>query len=479
MALQAAWAGPTDTPLHALSVAQAAALIGHKKITPTQLVQACAERIERLNPRIHAFVTPTLESALQSAHQATQDIAQGQYRGVLHGIPIAHKDVFLTQGVRTTAHSRALRDWVPEVDAALVSGLARLGAISLGKTACHEFAFGSPAADDLFPPARNPWSLAHMPGSSSSGSGAAVAAGLCLAASGTDTGGSIRHPAAACGLVGLKPTRHAYPMAGVLALAPSLDVAGFLTRCALDQALLWDAWHGSSLVAQCSARAPLAVLQGLRIGVPEGLWQHPQTGQATHDAQIQQGFEQALQILQAQGAQVVAVQLPPSAQVVQAANTLIGYEAFEQLQRIWREGPELLGQGLRQKLAAAQGLSLNDYHGARVLAEQWRGELSAVLATQVDVLMWPGREALPESLQTLMDQPTAQRSACNRLYSLTGHPALTCPMGLSSEGLPMALQFGAPLHAEGLLLQVAQALEASLGWPSPSRLPSRLPWLLD
>jgi aspartyl-tRNA(Asn)/glutamyl-tRNA(Gln) amidotransferase subunit A len=458
---------PDQTPLHALSLAQASALIRQRQITPLQLVQACAERIEQLDGQTHAFVTPTLDAALQAANQATREMAQGHCRGLLHGIPIAHKDVFLTQGVRTTAHSRHWRNWVPEVSATLVTGLERLGAISLGKTACHEFAFGSPAPGDVFPPARNPWHLAHMPGSSSSGSGAAVAARYCMAATGTDTGGSIRHPAAACGLVGMKPTRHTYPLSGVIALAPSLDVAGFLTRSALDQAVIWDAWHGSDVSGLCTADVQHTVLRGLRIGVPTDLWQHPDTGQATHDPQIQACFEQALQTLQAHGAQVVPVSMPPQNQVVQAANVTIAYEAFQQLQHIWREQPQDLGEGLQKKLAGAALLSQSEYHAARVQADAWQQDVSAVLAGQADVLMWPGREALPETLQALMDQPTAQRSACNRLFSLTGHPALTCPMGVSSEGLPMALQMGAALHAEARLMQVAHALSSILGWRLP------------
>ena len=459
-----------DMPLHALSLAQASALIRQKTITPVQLVQAYIERIERLDGQMNAFVTPTLDAAMQAAHQATREIAQGQYRGPLHGIPMAHKDVYLTQGVRTTAHSRHLHDWVPSVSATLVTGLERSGVVSLGKTACHEFAFGSPSEDDLFPSARNPWHLAHMPGSSSSGSGAAVAAGFCLAATGTDTGGSIRHPAAACGVVGLKPTRHAYPVSGVIALAPSLDVAGFLTRTALDQALIWDAWHGSDVATACTADVQRSVLRGLRIGVPADLWRSAENGRATHDPQIQACFDETLQKLQAEGAQVVTVKTkdwPPQAAVVQAANNLIAYEAFQQLQHIWRDHPDQLGQGLRQKLASAAQLSLDDYHAARVQADVWQQQVSALLAEQVDVLMWPGREALPETLQALMANPTGQRSACNRLFSLTGHPALTCPMGVSTQGLPMALQIGAAMHAEGHLLQVAHAVASAIGWHLP------------
>ena len=470
MPLESPLEAASEAPLHALSLAQASALIRRGQITPVQLVQAYSDRIEALDAQTHAFVTPTLTSAMQAAHQATREIRAGQYRGPLHGIPIAHKDVFLTQGERTTAHSRHLQDWVPPISSTLVTGLARLGAISLGKTACHEFAFGSPAADDPFPPARNPWNLAHMPGSSSSGSGAAVAASFCLAATGTDTGGSIRHPAAACGVVGMKPTRHAYPMSGVLALAPTLDVAGFITRTALDQAVIWDAWHGTDVAAACMADARSSVLKGLRIGVPAGLWKNPENDQATHDPQIQACFEMALDKLQGAGAQVLTVNLPPQQQVVHAANTLIGYEAFQQLQHIWRDQPEHLGQGLRQKLASAATLSLNDYQAARVQADVWQAQVSAVLAGQVDVLMWPGREALPETLQALMEQPTAQRSACNRLFSLTGHPALTCPMGVSTQGLPMALQMGSAMHSERHLLQVAHAFEALIAWQWPSLL---------
>lgn len=456
-----------DKPLHDLSLAQASALIRQRTITPIQLVQSCIERVERLDGQLHALLTPTLDAAMHAAQQASLEIGQGHYRGPLHGIPMAHKDVFLTQGVRTTAHSRHLRDWVPQVSASLVTGLERLGAISLGKTACHEFAFGSPASDDAFPPARNPWHLAHMPGSSSSGSGAAVAAGLCLAATGTDTGGSIRHPAAACGVVGLKPTRHAYPMSGVLALAPSLDVAGFLTRTALDQALIWDAWHGTDVAASCTEGAQHPVLQGLRIGVPVGLWHHPETGQATHDLQIQTCFEATLQQLQNQGAQVLLVNIPPQPLVVKAANTLIAYEAFQQLQHIWREHPDDLGHGLRQKLAGAAQLSLDEYQAARVQADVWQHEVNALLSQQVDVLMWPGREALPETLNALMESPSAPRSACNRLFSLTGHPAITCPIGVSTQGLPMAVQIGGALHGERHLLQVAHAMELAIGWHLP------------
>lgn len=454
-------------PLHRLSLWQASQGIRDRVFTPLDLVEAGLDRIRTCEPRVHAWITVTEEDALQAAWHATQEMAGGHYYGPLHGIPIGHKDVFLTRGVRTTAHSRHLLDWVPSVSATMVTRLQALGAISLGKTACHEFAFGSPAPDDLLPPARNPWQPAHMPGSSSSGSAVAVALGMCMAATGTDTGGSIRHPAAACGLVGLKPTRHTYPMQGVLALAPSLDVAGFLTRSTLDQAVLWDAWHGTQITALCLSQSPAEVLRGLRIGIPEGLWEEGD-GSPTHHPQIRTCFEDLLRKLQALGAQVVPVSLPARDEVVKAANTVIAFEAFGQLQKAWREHPEALGQGLRQKLASAETIALDDYHAAGVQAVQWGQLLSALMPRQVDVFMWPGREQLPETMQSLMDRPTAQRSACNRLYSLTGHPALTGPMGVAAEGLPMAVQIGAAWHQEPLLMQIGHALEQVQGWQLPA-----------
>ncbi|MDB5840025.1 MAG: gatA 2, partial [Herminiimonas sp.] len=263
-------------PLHYLTIGQAACRIAAGELSPVDLVEACLARIEAIDPTLHAFITVTAERARQEARQAAQEIRAGRYRGPLHGIPIAHKDMLLTEGVRTTAHSMLLKDWVPDADAAAVTRLKQAGAISLGKTACHEFAFGSPAADDVFPAARNPWNPDHMPGSSSSGSGAAVAAGLVMAATGTDTGGSVRHPAAACGIVGMKPTYGRVSLHGVIPLAPSMDHVGPMTRNVADNALLLQALAGHDpRDAGCVERKVPdfsggidCPIRGLRIGVP-------------------------------------------------------------------------------------------------------------------------------------------------------------------------------------------------------------------
>ena len=477
-----------DVPLHALSIAQAGELLRTRALTPLQLVQACLARTEAQEPQLHAFITRSTDAALAQAEQATREIAAGHWRGPMHGIPIAHKDVLLTRGVRTTAHSRALEHWVPDTDAVVVQRLAQAGAISLGKTACHEFAFGSPASDDVFPPAHNPWNPLHMPGSSSSGSGTAVAAGFCLAATGTDTGGSVRHPAAACAVVGFKPTRGVLPMDGVIPLAPSMDHVGLLTRSVGDAVWMFEAMRGNRMhthqdLAARSLGAPSphthavsgsptparTALPGLRIGV-----MRRQLQTQAHDPEIWECFEEVLARCRASGAHVIDIDLDGGDQAVSLANTLIGFQGYQQLQHWVRDQPQLLGQGLRRRLVSAAEVTPQDHWQACVARWQLEQTLEQVLTQQVDVLLSPGREMPPETLDALMHNPTGQRSSCNRLYSLTGHPALTLPMGLHSSGLPMALQLATAQYSDDRLLGLALRLQSCLPWDplDPAR-----PWV--
>ena len=245
------------TPIHFLTIEQASQQLLAGEITSVELVEWHLRRIEALDPILHAFITLTADQALQQAHHADTEIRAGRRRGPLHGIPIAHKDILQTQGIRTTAHSNVLRDWIPIEDATVVRRLAEAGAISLGKTSLHEFAIGSPGLDEAFPAARNPWNPAHMPGSSSTGSGAGVAAGLFMGATGTDTGGSVRHPAAVCGIVGLKPTFGRVSCRGVIPLAPSMDHVGPLARCVVDSALMLQVMAGYDSADQHSADVPV------------------------------------------------------------------------------------------------------------------------------------------------------------------------------------------------------------------------------
>ena len=230
--------GDDKAPLHYLTIAKASELIRQHELSPVELTRAHLDRIQALDDQLHACITVAAESALKEARIAESTIIRGDYIGPLHGIPVAHKDICATRGIRTTAHSRVLLDWIPEEDGTAVARLKQAGPILLGKLACHEFATGGPRLDKPFLPARNPWNLDHVPGGSSSGSGAALAAGLCMGSLGTDTGGSMRYPASACGIVALKPTFGRVSRYRVIPLSWSLDYCGPMARTVPDVALM-------------------------------------------------------------------------------------------------------------------------------------------------------------------------------------------------------------------------------------------------
>ena len=259
-----------------LTIAQAGPLLRDRQVSPVELVRACLDRIETIDSRLHAFVTLLPEQALSQARTMEAEILRGHYRGPLHGIPIGLKDLFDTEGIRTTAMSRVISDRVPDADATCTVRVREAGTVLLGKLAMHEFALGGPDPTSLFPPARNPWNLAHMPGGSSSGSGAAVAAGLCLGALGSDTGGSIRGPASMCSIVGLKPTYGRVSSYGVLPLSWSQDHCGPMTWTVEDTALMLQPIAGYDPKDPTTANVPVpdyslalnAGVKGMTIGVP-------------------------------------------------------------------------------------------------------------------------------------------------------------------------------------------------------------------
>ncbi|RYF39109.1 MAG: amidase [Comamonadaceae bacterium] len=443
--------------LHYLSLHEAAACIADRSLSPVTLVDACIARCTALQPTHHAFITLTFEAARAAARVAQQEIAAGRYRGPLHGIPIAHKDILLTAGVRTTAHSRLLQDWVPDRDAVAVQLLDQAGAISLGKTACHEFAFGTPDVDEPFPAARNPWNTAHMPGSSSSGSGVAVAAGMVMAATGTDTGGSVRHPAAACGIVGMKPTYGRVSLEGVIPLAPSLDHVGPLTRTVRDNALMLQALAGQG-APDFSVRLGSPV-RGMRIGVPGRF-----IATVDHTAEVSAAFDRALALLQDLGVALVNIDPEGLDAAFDAANLIIAYEAAQYHHDDLQRQPEKFGPALRQRLMRGAALSDADYAAARARAAELKQTYAALFADGLDAIASPGREAPAETMEQLYANPAGKRGITNRIYSLTGSPAITLSMGFSATGLPLAIQLAAAHGAEPLLYQLADAYECSAGW---------------
>jgi aspartyl-tRNA(Asn)/glutamyl-tRNA(Gln) amidotransferase subunit A len=434
-----------------------------RELSPVEVTQALLARIERLDPVLHAFVTRTADRALADARAAEEALGRGDGRALL-GIPVAHKDIYLTRGIRTTGGSALLADWIPEDDATCVRRWREAGTVLLGKLITHEFAFGIQFPGHRFTPARNPWNPDHIPGGSSSGSGAALAAGLVCGATGSDTGGSIRGPAAFCGIVGLKPTYGRASRAGVLALSWTLDHTGPLARTVEDCAYLLQAMAGHDPADPASSRAPvddyLAPLardiRGVRIGVPrayffEGI-----------DAEIERAFEEALETLRRLGAEVRDVQIP-SLHATHSFLLILMAEAFAYHERDIRQHPELYGDVLRERILTGALVTAAEYTQAQRIRAEICRETADVLR-DVDVLVTP-TTLKPATPFTLAQDPDLGFPRSNMPpFNLTGLPTLALPCGFSSSGLPLSLQLSGRPFDEGTVLRVGHAYEQATTW---------------
>ena len=448
----------TETP----TIAGAAALIEARKLSPVELVEHCLSRIEALDGTLHSFITVTPERARDDARAAEGRMRAGTLRGKLDGIPIAHKDVYATRGVATTAHSRLLEGWVPTESARIVSMLDDAGTAMLGKLATHEFALGGPPFDLPWPPARNPWNTDHFTSGSSSGTAAAVAGGLILGGTGTDTAGSIRAPAALCGVVGLKPTYGRCSRRGILPLAFSLDHAGPMARTVEDCALLLHVMAGHDAADPASADRPVPDfcgrlgrdLKGIRIGtVPR--WHkidHPVSPAVT------KGIDDALSIWRGQGAEIVEL-LMPSLFEYQAANFVIMLsEAFSVHEAWMRTHMNEYGELLRDRLVMGALMTGADY----MQAQRRRRELCAVtaeIASDVDVLVTAGAPGEAPRIDSVPEWGDLSRPGFNNPFNITGWPAMCVCSGYGEGGLPVAVQVAAKPFREALLFQVADAFE--------------------
>ncbi|MBI4191828.1 MAG: Asp-tRNA(Asn)/Glu-tRNA(Gln) amidotransferase subunit GatA [Betaproteobacteria bacterium] len=452
--------------LQYLSIDAAAALIRNGELSPVELTRAHLHRIEALDQQLHAFITVTREIAVEAAYQAEEEIRTGHYRGPLHGIPIAHKDIIWTKGIRTTAHSRFLKDWVPLENATVFERLRDVGAICLGKTSLHEFAFGSPGPDEAFPAARNPWNPDYAPGSSSSGSGAAVAAGLCMGATGTDTGGSIRHPASVCGIVGIKPTFGRVSAYGVIPLAASLDHVGPMTRTVRDNAIMLQVMAGYDARDPYSVDHPVPDFQrligrsirGVCIGVPRRFIEA-----TPHEPEMLDAFANAEKALRELGAATCDIEVPGLELASDVTGLIMAYEAYQYHNANFEAHPDQFGATFKQRVLKAAQYGNTDYQHALEKGRQLRAAYASVFASGIDVIISPGREGPADSMARLLADPT-KRGVTNRMYNLTGMPALTLPMGFSSQGLPLGLQIAGRHFSEEMIYQVAAAYEAAAGW---------------
>ncbi len=449
----------------ALTVAVAAQAIRAGTLSPVALTKDCLARIAAHDHALHAFVLVTPERALADAEQAEREIAAGGYRGPLHGIPFGLKDIIDTAGIRTTCHSRLYLDRVPAADATVARRLSDAGAVLVGKLATHEFATGGPAFDLPFPPARNPWNTAHFTGGSSSGAGAAVAAGLVPLALGTDTGGSIRLPAAYCGIAGLKPTYGRVSRRGVAPLSFSLDHVGPLARTAEDCALAMQALAGfdpcdpgsANVTVPDYAAALGAPVEGLRVAYVRGV-----LGDDADPAMVA-GLEAAMDVLAGLGAEIVEIDLPEMDLFHAVTRAISGAEAFSVHERDLQTRPELYARITRERLSMGAYVTAADYVQAQRLRRMLTDAVSEVL-TQVDLLATAAIPAPAPVLEAVETTAWRTRHPITAPFNVSGHPALSVCCGYDTAGLPLALQFVGRHFDEATVLQLGHAYELATGW---------------
>jgi aspartyl-tRNA(Asn)/glutamyl-tRNA(Gln) amidotransferase subunit A len=451
-----------------LTIVEAAADLRRKEFSPRELTEAALKRIEAIDGKLHCFITLTADRALHQAKQAEQELGSGKDRGPLHGIPIALKDLYMTQGIRTTCHSAVLKNWVPDNDATAATKLWEAGAILLGKVGLHEFAFGGPSVDAPFPAVRNPWNTAHIPGGSSSGSGAALAAGLCYGSLGSDTGGSIRTPSSHCGVVGIKPTYGRVSRYGVIPLSWSLDHAGPMARSVEDCAILLQAIAGYDAKDPASAKAAVPDfssslrqgIKGMRIGVPRANWFNENLGT---DAETEALFNQALKTLEELGAVIIEIDGKPFSTARKANQTILVCEAYAYHEKRLREAREKFGSSVRRRMLEGAFLSAADY----VTAQRARSVLNGQIRqnfSRVDVFATPSAPRPPDAFATMDPNEQNLRPSFTNPFNLTGLPAISVPCGFTDGKLPVGLQIAAPSFEEVLLFRVAHTYEQATKW---------------
>lgn len=450
-----------------MTIAEASRLIAARKLSPVELTTDLLARIERLDPVVSAFITVTPERALADARAAEARIMTTGPRTPLDGIPIGHKDIFDTAGIRTTAHSRMLQDNVPATDATVVAKLAEAGTVLLGKLATLEFALAGPSFDLPWPPARNPWNTDYFTSGSSSGTAAAVAAGLVMGGTGSDTGGSIRGPAAMCGTSGIKPTYGRCSRAGVFPLAYTLDHTGPMAWTAEDSAMLLQQMAGFDPADRASARVPVPDfsagiregVRGLRVGVVRHFFErdHPV------GADTLTGIETSLDILRSQGAIVRDVELSPLRAYSSANRIIMNSEAAAIHEHWLRTRPGEYGERLRNRLVLATTLTSSDYIQALRRRRELCLELAAAM-TDVDVLVTAASSGEAPPIDEVSPWDGLIAPSFTAPWNLTGYPAISVCTGFGEKGLPLAVQIGGRPFDEATVLRAAHALERETPW---------------
>jgi aspartyl-tRNA(Asn)/glutamyl-tRNA(Gln) amidotransferase subunit A len=456
---------PTDPCF--LGIADAAALIARRRISPVELTRALIGRAEALDPHINAYLRPTFDLALKQARRAEHDVMAGDYRGPLHGVPYGLKDIFDTAGIPTTGHSKVYADRVPDADATTVTRLRDAGAILLGKLSTHECAHGGPSFDLPWPPARNPWNRDHFTGGSSSGSGAAVAAGLMPLALGSDTGGSIRNPAAYCGLVGLKPTYGLVSRRGVMPNSFTYDHAGPLTWTVADCALALQVLAGHDPLDPASADRPMpdyraaltGDIRGLRIGVLRHFYEEDMVVPQA----VRAALEDAYAVLRSLGAELREVRIRPAGEYADVKVVMAESEIYAVHEQHLRERPGDFGEDFLTRILPAVMIRGADYVQAQRLRSVMLAEFEA-LYREVDVLVTAAPSLAPRLDAWRPVNFWRKHGSLVTAFNVSAGPALVQCIGFGDGGLPISMQMAGHPFDEATVLRVADAYERATLW---------------
>jgi aspartyl-tRNA(Asn)/glutamyl-tRNA(Gln) amidotransferase subunit A len=450
-----------------LTLAAAARLIAARKLSPVEYTDALLDRIAALEPVYHAFIAVTADLARAQAKAAEAEIARGNHRGPMHGMPYALKDIFDVAGMATTCHSKLRMHHRAATDASVVRRLRDAGAVLLGKLALHEFANGGPTLELPWEAARNPWNPDLHPGGSSSGSGTATALGMAPATLGTDTGGSVRNPATCCGVIGMKPTYGAVSRAGVFPLAFSLDHVGPITRTVEDNAILFAAIAGHDPADPASARRThadclkslKAGVKGLRVGVIAHFYEEDLTA----DPEMVAGIEGAILLLRQLGADVKPVRLSPLSRWMDCGRVIHYAEAYAIHERDLQERPQDFAPITLRRLLGGAFIPASEYVKAQqlrtLLVEEYRAAL-----TDVDVLITLSSYDLPCRIDDDAAIARTYERQCRMPFNVAGGPTIAVPTGFSKSGIPLAMQIAGRAFDEATVYRAAFAYCDAAGW---------------
>lgn len=439
-----------------LTLLDAAGQIRTRKLSPLELTRACLDRIERLNPQLNAFITITVDTAMTAAQKAESEISSGNYRGPLHGIPIGLKDLFDTAGVLTTAASNQYRTRVPAEDAHVVKRLKDAGAILVGKLNMHEFAYGMSGVVSAFGPARNPWNPGHITGGSSSGSAAAVAAGMCVAALGSDTSGSGRCPPAFCGTVGHRPSAGLMSLKGMVPLCTSFDTVNPITHTVRDATILMDVLSGKSNFASLLEED----VTQLRVGIARNHFFDDL------DPDVARAMDEALAVIGKLVGQIKDVDVPRD-----NFRTIFDAEIYEFHEAMVTKTPELYQPLTLFRAQKTAGITATDYIRERRRLEKFRADAEKIFE-HVDVVITPTTPVPAPKLADLQSLAIPDVRPFEMKYLLRNTapfsslfwPSVSVPCGFSRDGLPIGMQISARPQADSTVLRLAHAYEQATEW---------------